>query len=151
MRGVYVAETKISALAAAKTVMLLEAAAGKSIEVLSAVCVEVDKAASSQQVECELARVTTLGTPAGTSITPNPTEPGDQASTTTVLANLTAEPTAYGVNVDHDGGSSLGGYRYQPIPEERALDAVAGSVGLRLVNAPNSGDFVVQVKYREAG
>lgn len=151
MRGVYIAEAKISSLAAAKTVMLLEAASGKAIEVLSAVCVEVDKAASSQQVECTLARVTTLGSPAGTSVTPNPTEAGDQASTTTVLANLTAEPTTYGVNADHDGGSSLGGYRYQPIPEERALDAMAGSIGLRLINVPNSGDFVVRVNYREVG
>jgi len=151
MRGVYVAEAKISALAAAKTLMLVEAAAGKLIEILSAVAVQVDKAAASQQIECEISRVTTLGTPAGTSVTPNPTEPGDQASTATVLANLTAEPTAYGVNLDHDGGPSVGGYRYQPQPEERGLDGAGASFGLRLPNVPNSGDFVVQVKYRELG
>lgn len=151
MRGVYTAEIKISALAAAKTLLLLEAAAGKLIEILSASVVQVGSNLTNQQLECSVTRVTTLGTPAGTSVTPNPEEPGDQASTTTVLGNLTAEPTAYGVNADHQGATSLGGYQYQPVPEERGLDGSGASLGLRLLNAPTSADFVVQLKFRDVG
>lgn len=151
MRGVYTAEIKISALAAAKTLLLLEAAAGKLVEVLSASVIQVGSNLTNQQLECAIARVATLGTPAGTAVTPNPEEQGDQASTTTVLGNLTAEPTAYSVNLDHNGAPSLGGYQYGGIPEERALDGAGASLGLRLLNAPTSADFVVQLKFRDVG
>lgn len=151
MRGEYKASAKISALNAAKTLMLFEGVASKEIEFTSIDVTTVGSNVTMQNLEIALDRVTTLGTPAGTSVTPNPAETGDQASAISVLANLTAEPTTYGARQDYQGAPSIGGYHYGGIPEERDGVPPSGNIGLRLLNAPTAADFIITARWIERG
>lgn len=152
MRGVHTAEIEISSVSAAKTLLLLKAATTHVIEILAANITNMDND-SNEQLEAGLFEVTTEGSPAGTSVTPEKHEPGDQASAATATGNLTTEPTAYSAKgKDRQGFSNLAGYRYDPIPEERPMIKPGGLVGLRLLSAPASGfKCVAQIVYREAG
>ncbi|MCW2900923.1 MAG: hypothetical protein JWO67_3188 [Streptosporangiaceae bacterium] len=66
--------------------------------VISELCVSMDTGAASTSPEVDLYRVTTIGTPAGTSTTPAKSSGPDSAAApqtgTNALTNLTAEPTA---------------------------------------------------------
>lgn len=152
MRGVYTAEIEIAALAAAKTVLLLEVPADMSIEPLSAHITNMDTD-SNEQLEAGVFIVTTKGAPAGTAVVPEPSEPGDQASSVTVLGDLTTEPDAYNAKgKDRQGFSNLAGYRYDPLPEERGAVGPTKLIGLRLLNAPSSGfKAACQFVFREIG
>jgi hypothetical protein len=152
MRGVYTAEIKLSAWASIKGMILIQAPALKAVEIISAHVGNVGTNVTNQQLEAVIARVSALGSPVGTAITPNPEEVGDQAAGSTVTGGLTTDITTYGVNLDHQGFASLAGYQYAPVPEERALIPPAGSGILHLPVAPGVAfDAVVQVKFREIG
>jgi hypothetical protein len=152
MRGVYTAEIKISAFNSTKSAMLIQAPALKAVEIISAHIGNVGTNVTNQQLEACLTRVTTLGSPVGTAITPNPEEVSDQAAGSTVTGGLTTDVTTKSVNLDHQGFASLAGYQYAPVPEERALIPPAGSAVLYLPVAPGVAfDAVVQVKFREIG
>ncbi len=151
MRGVYTAEATIAGLSTAKTILLLQAPATAVLEILSMKFSNADVEVS-EQLSVGVYRVTTLGTPTGTSVTPEKHESGDAASAATCLVNLTVEPTAYSaVAIDHEGVSNLAGYRYEPIPEERPSIPPSGAIGLRILAAPASFNAVVQVVFREIG
>lgn len=151
MRGVYTVEIKLSAWASAKGAMLLTAPATKAAEILSAQIGNAGSNVTNQQLEAALARVSVLGSPVGTAVTPNPEENGDQASGVTCTGGLTTDVTTKGVNLDHQGFPSLGGYQFAPVPEERPIIPPSGSAILFLVVAPTAYDAVVQVKFREIG
>ena len=152
MRGVYTAEIKLSVWASNKGMILIQAPALKAVEIISAHIGGVGTNVTNQQLEAILARVSVLGSPVGTAITPNPEEVGDKAADSTVTGGLTTDITTYGVNLDHQGFASLGGYQYAPVPEERALIPPAGAGILRLPVAPGVAfDAVCQVKFREIG
>lgn len=156
MRGVYTVEIKVSALATTKSGILLINVSTKVLEILSAHIGDVGSNVTNQQLEAQLARVSSVGSPAGTGLTPNPEEPGDQASalvaTTNVLGGLTTDVTTKAVNVDHQGFASLAGYQFAPLPEERPIVAPSGAICLGLVVAPGVAfDAVFQLKYREIG
>jgi hypothetical protein len=151
MKGVYTAEAKLTAWASAKGAMLLTNSSTKVLEIISAHIGDVGTNVTNQQLEASLARVTALGSPVGTSVTPNPEEAGDAASGVTVTAGLTTDVTTKGVSCDHQGFASLAGYQYNPLPEERMYVAPSASVVLYLVVVPTAFDAVVQVKYREIG
>ena len=154
MRGVYELSATISALAAAKTLAFLTAPAAKCVEILSA-SVTNGTNETNEQLECFLQRITTLGTPTATAVTPAPTEPGDQATGVTAKINCTTEPTTYtaGTNFGDEGFPSLGGWRYQPVPEERLIVAPGASIGLQLKVAPALGAFdaMIRIVFREIG
>ncbi len=154
MRGVYEASAKISALSAAKTLLYLTAPANKVVEILS-VAVTNCTNETNEQLECKLTRITTLGTPTATTLTPTPQEAGDQAAGSTVKANCSSEPTTYATGSDFgaEGWATIGGYRYQPVPEERPLVGGGASIGLQLVAAPALGSFDADVRivFREIG
>jgi hypothetical protein len=152
MRGVYTVDIKISALAAAKTLLLLQAPAGACVEIISAMVGSSGSNVTNQQLEAEWAKVTTLGSPTGTAITPSPQEHGDVAAGSTVTGNLTVEPTTYSAQIyDHQGFPSLGGYQHQPVPEERIVVSPSAAIGLKLISTPTSLDLVVRVVFREIG
>ncbi len=152
MRGVYTAEIKLSAFSSTKGIILIQAPSLKAVEVISAHIGNVGTNVTNQQLEAVLARVATLGSPVGTSITPNPEEAGDQAAGSTVTGGLTTDITTYGVNLDHQGFASLNGYNFAPVPEERPLIPPAGSGIIRLPVAPGVAfDMIAQVKFREIG
>ena len=155
MRGVYTAELKTASLASAKPLILLTAATNKPLEIISAHAGNTGSNVTNQQVELAIARVTTLGSPTGTAITPNPEEVNDQASSATVTGIADAngtDVTTKGVKLDHQGCSSLAGYQFAPVPEERPLVAGGASVVFYFVAAPGVAyDCVYQIKYREIG
>jgi hypothetical protein len=153
MRGVYESSIRISALAAQRTLMYITAPSNRVVEILS-VAVTNESNTTNQQLECTLQRISSLGTPTGTSITPTPMEQNDQASATVTVGNITAsEPTyAAGTEIGREGWPTLGGYRFQPVPEERPVIAGGVSWGLRLINqTPTAFDCVVRVVFRDIG
>ena len=111
MRGVYEASYKITSLSAAKTLMYITAPADACIEILS---IEITNTSNETNEQCEATfqKVNSLGTPTATSVTPTPTEAGDQAASATVAANVTASEPTYvsGVEFGRKGFPSLGGY-----------------------------------------
>lgn len=152
MRGVYEATIKISSLAAAKTLMHLTAPATAAVEILSASITNCSSE-TNEQLEATFQRISALGTPTDTDITPVPKEVGDAAADTTVAGNVTgSEPTyASGTEMGREGFSSLGGYRFQPVPEERIVIPPSGSIGLRMLSTPTAFDALVAVTMREIG
>lgn len=150
MRGVYIFSIKISALAAAKTAILLEAASNKSFEILDA---KITNASGEtlEMLEFAVSRVTTKGSPAGTSITPQKADPNDGSSSITALGNLTTEPTTYdSSHLDYEGAANTAGYRYQPLPELRPSVNGAGLVGLRILTSTFTAlDIIALIAVRE--
>jgi len=152
MRGVYTAEIEIASLSAAKTAILLECPSDSVLEIISGSITNMDTD-SNEQLEAGLFTVTTKGSPAGTSITPEKHETGDAASGVTATGDLTTEPTTYNSKgVDRQGFSNLAGYRYDPLPEEKPIVSPSGLIGLRLLAAPSAGfKAACQIVYREIG
>lgn len=151
MRGVYTAQIDITGLSTAKTLLHLQAPATGILEILSVNVTNLNTE-TSEQLEVGLYHVTTVGTPAGTSVTPEKHEKLDAAAAATVLGNLSDEPTAYAAKpIDKQGVNNLSGYRYDPLPEERPVVPPSGAIGLRMLTAPNSFNASVQIVYREIG
>ena len=150
MKGVYVAQCKISSLSAAKTLMYITAPAALCVEILGASVTNASNE-TNEQIEVTLQRIGTLGTPTATTLTPSKTEFGDQAAQSTVKGNVTASEPTYSANTlqGYEGVASLGGYRYDPIPEERMYLKPGESVGLQILNSPTAFDAIVQMKFRE--
>lgn len=157
MRGVYTAEIKLTAWAGTKSMILIEAPSLKAVELISAHIGCVGTNVTNQQLEAKISRVTTLGSPTGTAITPTPEEIGDKAADSTVLSVANTNGTdvttiSATASLDHQGFASLAGYQYAPVPEERGLIPPAGNAVLYLPVAPGvASDMVVQVKFREIG
>lgn len=153
MRGIYDANVKISGLNSARTLLYLTAPAGKCVEILSAKATDATNA-TNQQLEITWQKVTTLGTPTATSLTPTKCEQGDQAAASTVAGNVTGSEPTYTANTlfDPQGFPSLVGYQHKPDPEERLTIAPGDTWGLRLITAsPTAQDTDVTVKFREIG
>lgn len=152
MRGVYTASYRITGLSSAKTLMYITAPASKVVEILSA-SVTNESNETNEQLICTLQTVSGLGTPSGTAVVPAKHETGDQAAGSTVKANVTASEPTYltDTEIGREGFSSLGGYYFDPLPEERPTIAPSGTVGVRCITAPTSFDAVVKVTFREIG
>lgn len=159
MRGVYTAAYRIATVTTGKTLIYLTVASNKVVEILSA-SVTNESNETNEQLLCGLQRVSSLGTPTATTVTPKPHETGDQAASSTVKANVTAsEPTYPAISQGADipgafgleGFSSLGGWYYDPTPEERLIVPGGETLGLRLVNTASSLDLVVRLTFREIG
>lgn len=153
MRGVYEAQIQVSAVTTGKTLVYITAPATAAIEILSASVTAVGTNVTNQNMECALQRVSALGTPTGTALTASKTENGDQASAATAVGNVTASEPTYTANtqVGKEGAASLGGWRYQPVPEERMLIPPSGTVGLRELTTLTSTDLDVRIVWREVG
>lgn len=152
MRGVYTASIPISALAAAKTLLYITAAANKPVQILSAHIGNTSNE-TNEQLLATLQRVNALGTPTGTAVTPAPHEAGDQAAAATCVGNVTAgEPTyVASTEVGRKGFASVNGYDFLPTPEEQPIIQGGATWGLRMINAPTSFDALVTVTFRELG
>jgi hypothetical protein len=154
MRGVYEASFQISALSAAKTLAYITAPSNKVVEILSASVTNADNE-TNEQLEIGWSKISTLGTPTGTTITPTKMEQGDQAASSTVKGNVTgSEPTyasAPSIEVGREGVPSLGGWRYAPVPEERLVIAGGDSWGLYNYNSITALKASVRIVFREIG
>jgi hypothetical protein len=158
MRGVYTVNYRISALAAARTLCYVTVASGKPVELLSTEVSNESNEVNEQLMAC-WQRITTLGTPTATTVTPAKHEYGDQAAASTWKANVTASEPTYGAIAQGGaivdalglkGFPSLGSYLWAPAPEERPLLASGDSWGLRLVIGPSSAaDINLNCTFRE--
>lgn len=153
MKGAYTATIKCSTISAARTLLYITAASTKVVQILSTAIGTSGSNTTNQQLEAYWGKITTLGSPTATSITPTPMEQGDQAATSTVAGNCTVEPTTISATITHgrQGFSSLGGYQYMPVPEERFFIPPSGSWALYLASTPTSTDFVCDVSFVEIG
>lgn len=153
MRGVYTAKVDISSVSAAKTLLLGTNASTTVIEILRASVTNADQE-TLEQMRISLTRVNVLGSPVGAT-TPviNKTEAGSAATGLTWYGNLSTEPTSYVTDdLDSEGVANLGGYYFDPTPEERPYIAPSGSFGLRLLDAPtNATRLIAKITYREIG
>ncbi len=152
MRGVYTAHYELpSGITAARTLMYLTAPSGLGVQILEA-RVGNKSNATAEMIDIGLYRITTLGTPTATSVTPEKMEQGDQAAGSTVAANVTAsEPTYHTVAYDVQGLSNLSQYSFRPLDEQIYVFDGA-SVGLRLVKATIASTiFQIMLKFKEFG
>jgi len=152
MRGVYEACYSAPSVNTARTLMYITAPSGAIVEVLSASVTNVDND-TNEQLECSIQKVSTLGSPTATSITPTRLESGGPTAGSTVAANITASEPSYatGVEVNREGWPSLGGWRYQPVPEERLHIGAGQTWGIRMLSTPVSHTSNVKVVFREIG
>jgi hypothetical protein len=140
-------------LGSAKTLLLITVQANRVLEILETHVVN-ESNETNEQLKITWQRITTLGAPIGTSVVARETEEGDQPTAiSTLLGNLTTEPTTYGAGTEHDpeGVPSLIGYHKEPIPECRFYMSGGDSWGLRILTAPTAFDARVIVELREIG
>jgi hypothetical protein len=114
--------------------------------------------ATNQQIECRVDRITTLGTPTATTVTPESHEPGDQAASAVVKANVTASEPTYRSDtggasaLSAEGEPSLSGFFWEPAANRTILATNAKPVGVRLITAsPVAFDCLVNLTHREIG
>jgi hypothetical protein len=152
MKGVYTASIEITALAAAKTLLLLTAPTSAVIEIL-ACAVTNETNPTSEQMTISLQKITTLGSPVGTAANVAKAEDGSSTTAATITGNLTTEPTTYATPpIYKQGQSNLVGCHYDPIPEERPIVSPSASIGLRLLYTPSIAfTCMVTITYREIG
>lgn len=123
---------KVTLTAAATKSLILIDPVSVSIKVRKVV-VSLDASAVAAGVQFDLYRVSTIGTPAGTTATPALCDERDSAATSTALTVLTAEPTAVTV-IDSIYVQPLGGLYadWQPYGAEGVVAKSAGArIGLR--------------------
>lgn len=96
--------------------------------------VSMDASAVITGVEFDIYKVTTLGSPAGTSTTPQNTNPTQQAATTTALTALSSEPTTVQVIPAYFVQPVAGLFVCQfPLGREMTLAAAGARWGVRYV------------------
>lgn len=153
MRGVYNCQAQITSVSTSRTLAYITAPSGKVVEILSASVTDANITAA-EQLDIGFGIISSLGTPTATSITPRPTEKGDQAAGSTTKVNVTAsEPTYTGEPfTDRQSPPNTSGYFYDPLPEERPIIQPGDSYGLKLLTAPgNTYTFNVNLRFREIG
>lgn len=159
MQGVYTAAYRITGVTAAKTLMYLTAAATNIAEILSA-SVTNESNETNEQLACVLQRITTLGTPTATTVTAADHESLSAASASVVKGNVTASEPTYGAIAAGadivgafglEGASSLGGWFFDPTPEERVIVPPSGSIGIRILETITSANLIVRLTFREIG
>jgi hypothetical protein len=150
MRGCYTNVAQFS-LSAAKTLMYITGPAAENVRVLSARVTNADNE-TNEQLDVGWRKVSALGTPTATTITPSKHESGDQAAGSTVKANVTAAEPTYGTEVHaRRGVPSIPGYRYEPTEREELVIGPAETWGLYNYGAPAAITVNVEVVMREEG
>lgn len=151
MKGVYTTPCKITGVNSARTVIFLKNVSSRVLEILEAKIEQCGSNTSSQQLQVGLQPCHSPGSiSANQTLTSTPQEYNDQASAITAYGDLTAEPTYAGYN-DRQAAPSIGGYWYLPRKETCAYVAPSDGIGLVLLSAPTSADFVCHIKHRELG
>lgn len=152
MRGVYTASIAISGLTTARTLLYITAPAAKAVQILSA-HIGNSSNETNEQMLATFKRVSSLGTPTGTAVTPAKHELGDQAAGSTVKGNVTASEPTYSANSEFGRKSfaSVNGYDFQPTPEEQPIIQPAETVGLVMEAAVTALDAMVHIVFREIG
>jgi hypothetical protein len=148
MGSLFSIESAPVTLTAAATKSLILVDAGVNELELVEFGVGFDAEADVAAVRVELYRVTTIGSPTGTSTTPKKVKEASGAADATALTNLTAEPTAVEIirgpfYVRPDGGQLV---IQNPLgDEETQRTATDGRIGLRVITpasvTPNAAAY----------
>ena len=151
----YDAEIKIAALAAAKTVLYITVPANKLVTLVSSGITDASNV-TNQQLEATWQKVTTLGTPTGTTLTPAKHDLGDSVAGSTVVGNVTASEPTYTANTDlgHDAAPMLSGWYFpmNPLPVASLPVFTGGDTwGLRMLSTPTAFDAIIRVTFGEQG
>ncbi len=137
---VYSATTEIAAVAAAQTLLTVEAPSDAVVAVLRAYISQLDLVAS-EMFRAHLQKATDDGT--GAAVTPEPHEEGNAAFGGTVQEDHSVEPTYTGIPYENEEFNVLNGWVWVPMPEERIYLSPGETLGLRLDVAPSAGTVVV--------
>lgn len=134
---------------ATKSIILLNPA-GPKVKIVQ-VDISMDSSALAGGVLFDLYRVTTIGTPAGTSATPLLLDPGDAAASTTSLTQLTTEPTTVVPFLSYYLQPVGGLLPLQfPLGREPVLAPSGARVGLRYTTpASTTPDIVATITFQE--
>jgi hypothetical protein len=152
MQGVYIAQATITGVASPQTLLYCNVDPALVIEILSADVTVLD-VLTNEKLVCEIVRVATEGSPAGTSLTPKGTE-NLSSNYSAWLADLTVEPTSYQADVNafgRRGDSNQAGWEYTPLPEERPIFSPGAAFGLRLMEAISTSKVHARITFREIG
>jgi hypothetical protein len=151
MRGVYEASVKITGLNEAMTFIWIDNGP-YVVDILEATIQQCGDNVVSQNIECAITPIDTVGNAAGSELLCMPTEKGDQDCPITIWGALTTEPGAYNsAHDDHQGVPSIGGYVYSPDNKTVASVAVNGDTGIHLISTPDAADFVASIKFQVRG
>lgn len=152
---VYTATMKTSSGTGPKTFAYITTPSTMVAKILSAAVVAPDDDVN-EQMDISIHKITSLGTPTATTITPTKHENGDAAAASTVKMDVTgSEPTYDSANtnvVGREGAPSLGGWRYQPSKGEELVIPPSTSWGIRLNTAFGTSRAVtVRLTFGEIG
>lgn len=155
MRGLYTAGYNATGVnSSPRTLMYITAPSGKVVELIEAhVTIH---STTDGQIEVAIQRITTLGTPTATAVTPTPHELGDQAAGSTVAANVTMDEPVYtaGKFFNLQSQPSRSGWHWYStqVRGNQIYVAHTASIGL-LLNAGITVSTIVDlsVTFREIG
>ena len=155
MRGVYTSDYDCSGVVVGpKTLLMLQAPSNGVLEVLRASITNLTNG-TAEQWNGGLYRINSMAS-AGTFQGNANLQKHELLDPSTVAVSsgyiLSGEPTYSPYPIDRQGFNNLGGYSYDPIPEERPVIKPGDYVGLRLTNATiTSGHINAEITYREIG
>lgn len=152
---VFTSTYKTGTITTAKTLAYITSPSTAIVKLLSAEVVAPDDDLN-EQMDIALQKITSLGTPTATPITPSKHEAGDSAAGSTTKFDVTAsEPTYGAANVDvigRKGAPSLAGWNYSPLDKEELIIAPSTSWGLRLLTNLGTGKaLTVRLTFGEVG
>ena len=151
---VYTVSFETPPISTARSLFLLENPTDTALLIIEA-SVVASQNQLNEQNHFNFQRITTFGTPTGTAVTPAPHSPGDPASGVTVTANITADEPTYtaSTQIGSRAASSLGGWSYDPLTLERAMEVAPNTdIGLRMVDSLSTArNFVFAITFIEIG
>lgn len=143
--GIYVARFDATAISTARTMVQVNAAATRALEIIR-VWVSFSTTTSTA-TEIRLKQITTAGT--GTTFTPIRLA-GESTATAGATNNHTAEGTLGDVYI-REYVNQLNGYLYLPVPEERVIVAPSGRFAVEFPTAPASVTVSAGIVWGELG
>jgi len=143
--------TSVALTASATKTLVLVNPEGNEIKIKEISC-GFDAAAAGQSIRVELIRVTTIGSPVGTTGTQVKTDTATQAALAASLINLTTEPTAVEV-IKHWPLVPNGGALVLQNPlgdEEKGGDVTDERIGIRVITpAAVTPNALAYIKFEE--
>src|SRR5262245_8998228 len=138
---VYTSSIETSSINAAKTLSTIQNPNDQVCVILEAHVSAPDDDVN-EQLDIAFQKITSLGSPTGTAVTPTKHMTGSPSAGVTTTMDVTAsEPTYGAANVDvvgRQGASSLGGWHYTPTFQNALYMSPSENWGLRLLTAPGT-------------
>lgn len=149
---IYEVSTQVASTTGNKTVILLQAPSDAVLLLLEA-HVYATQDDTNEQLEVDIRRGTTLGSPTGTSLTPHPHSLGDAVAGGTYTGDLSAEPTAYAATRHgRRSASSLAGWSFQaPSLQEAFQISPSGFAGIFVATFNTAKILMASAVFAEVG